>query len=334
MKAVAYNKSLPIDNPEALLDIELDKPEAQGRDILVRVEAVAVNPVDTKIRRGVSPENGEYKVLGWDATGVVEAIGDQVELFAPGDRVWYAGAIDRPGCNTEYHLVDQRIVAKMPNSLSFSEAAALPLTGITAWEILFDRLKLNCDSTGHLLIIGGAGGVGSIMIQLARRLTRLTVIATASRPETIDWVQSLGAQQVINHHQPLTTELEKIGIQYVEHVASLTHTGNHLRDIAEIIAPQGSMAVIDDPDVLDIMPFKKKSVAIHWELMFTRSLFHTDDIIEQHRLLTRLAEMVDKGEVRTTLAEHFGVINATNLMRAHQLIESGKSKGKIVLEGF
>jgi len=334
MKAVAYQTSLPIDQPHALLDVELDKPEPEGQDILVKVEAIAVNPVDTKIRLGVSPEPGEYKVLGWDVAGVVEAVGDQVSLLSPGDRVWYAGAIDRPGCNAEYHLVDQRIAAKMPSSLSFAEAAALPLTGITAWEILFDRLKLNGDSQGSLLVIGGAGGVGSIMIQLARQLTPLNVIATASRPETIDWVKSLGAHQVINHRHSLVAELDGIGIKQVEHVASLTHTDKHLSDIVELIAPQGSMAVIDDPGVLDIMPFKIKSVSIHWELMFTRSLFHTEDMIEQHWLLNRLAEMVNKGEVKTTLAEHFGKINAANLIRAHQLIESGKSRGKIVLEGF
>ncbi|RAR63479.1 MULTISPECIES: zinc-binding alcohol dehydrogenase family protein [Halomonadaceae] len=334
MKAVGYKQSLPVTASEALEDIELPTPEAQGRDLLVRVEAVSVNPVDTKIRQNVSPEGGEYKVLGWDAAGVVEAVGEDVTLFQPGDKVWYAGAVDRSGTNAQFHQVDERIVSKMPTSLGFAEAAALPLTTITAWEMLFDRLQVAKENAGSLLIIGASGGVGSIMIQLAKQLTDLTVIATASRPETRAWAQELGADHVIDHRQSLVDELKAADLPSVNYVASLTHTDEHLAAIAELIAPQGRLAVIDDPASFDIMPFKRKSVSVHWEFMFTRSLFQTEDMIEQHRLLERVAEMVDRGELTTTLAEEFGTINAENLLRAHALLESGKGRGKIVLRGF
>lgn len=334
MKAIGYRESLPASNATALEDIELPIPEATGRDICVKIKAVSVNPVDTKIRRRVNPEGKEYKVLGWDACGIVESVGEQVSMFRPGDEVWYAGAIDRVGCNAEYHLVDERIVSGKPVSLSFEEAAALPLTSITAWEMLFDRLKLDRDSRGSLLIIGAGGGVGSIMIQLARKLTGVKVIATAGRKETRDWVLSLGADIVIDHNQSLVSGLKAAGLDEVQYIASLTNTDDHIDDIVTLIAPQGKVCVIDDPDVLDIKPFKTKSVSVHWELMFTRSLFQTDDMIEQHRLLAKVAEMVDRGEIKTTLTNHYGAINAENLLKAHVLLESGKSRGKIVLSGF
>ncbi|MGJ8725848.1 MAG: zinc-binding alcohol dehydrogenase family protein [Roseibacillus sp.] len=334
MKAVAYQASLPISDPNALLDVDLPAPEATSRNLLVRVEAVSVNPVDTKIRLRQEPAEGKYAVLGWDAAGVVEAVGSGVTLFKPGDKVWYAGAIDRPGCNSELHLVDERIVAKMPTSLSFPEAAALPLTTITAWEILFDRLQFSSSSTGNLLIIGAAGGVGSIMIQLAKQLTNLTVIATASRPETQQWVRDLGADHVINHRNALDQELKALNIPTVQAIATLTNTDQHLPALAEAIAPQGKIAIIDDPDTLDIMPFKTKSVSWHWELMFTRSLFQTEDMVKQHQLLTKAANLIDSGKIKTTLNKTFGTINAPNLRSAHELIESGRSQGKIVLEGF
>ena len=333
MKAVAYQKPLAITEAGVLQNVELEKPSPTGKDILVKVEAVSVNPVDTKIRMRVDPQ-GNNKILGWDAAGIVEAIGDEVSLFSVGDKVWYAGAIDRQGTNAEFNLVDERIVAKMPSSLSFTEAAALPLTSITAWEILFDRLLLTKEQTGNLLIIGAAGGVGSIMIQLAKQLTNLTIIVTASRPETREWVTTLGADVVINHRNSLTSELKAQSIESVNYVAALTHTADYLADIADFIAPQGHIAVIDDPDVFDIMPFKTKSVAIHWELMFTRSLFQTEDMIKQHELLTKVADLVDQDLIRTTGAKNFGSINAENLIKAHALLESGKSKGKIVLTGF
>lgn len=334
MKAIGYRESLPADNSKALEDIELPVPEAKGHNVLVKIKAISVNPVDTKIRKRVNPEGKEYKVLGWDACGVIESVGDQVTLFSPGDEVWYAGAIDRPGCNAEFHLVDERIVSSKPKSLDFDEAAALPLTSITAWELLFDRLGLNAESRGALLIIGAGGGVGSIMIQLAKKLTAVKVIATAGREETREWVRSLGADVVVDHTKSLAEEISAAGIENVQYIASLTNTDEHIDDIVSIIAPQGKVGLIDDPASMDIKPFKTKSVSLHWELMFTRSLFETDDMIEQHRLLGRVADMVDKGKIRTTLAQHFGSINAENLLRAHVLLESGKSRGKIVLSGF
>lgn len=338
MKAVAYYQSLPTDHPEALQDVQLDAPSPGPHDLLVEVRAISVNPVDTKIRKGVAPENGAAKVLGWDAAGVVKAVGSEVSLFQPGDRVFYAGAIDRAGANSELHLVDERIVGKMPQSLSFAEAAALPLTAITAWELLFERLQIaegSADQGQSLLIVGAAGGVGSILTQLARRLTGLTVIGTASRPETQAWVRELGAHHVIDHNKPLSEELARIGIGQVSHVASLTQTDQHYAQLIECLQPQGRLALIDDPlQPLDVMQLKRKSLSLHWELMFTRSLYQTDDMIEQHRLLQRVSGLVDSGVIRTTLGEHFGTINAANLRRAHALLESGKAKGKIVLEGF
>lgn len=334
MKAVGYQHALPITDANALLDIELPRPLVSGKDILVRVEAVSVNPVDTKIRGRDNPSEGTFEILGWDATGVVESVGSEVKQFSPGDKVWYAGAIDRPGTNMEYHLVDERIVAKMPSSLNYSEAAALPLTAITAWELLFDRLKITKKQKGTLLIIGAAGGVGSIMIQLAKELTNLTIIATASRPETREWVLSLGADHVLDHNQSLVSQLQDSGYNDVIYVASLTHTAAHLSEIASLISPQGDLAVIDDPKTFDIMPFKTKSIAIHWELMFTRSLFKTQDMVEQHHLLTQVADLVDQGRIKTTMIKNFGTINAKNLIKAHALLESGKSMGKIVLAGY
>jgi zinc-binding alcohol dehydrogenase family protein len=333
MKAVGYQKSLPTIDSHCLLDIELGKPVASGRDILVKVEAISVNPVDTKIRKNVTPDEHQHKILGWDVSGVVESIGEEVSLFNPGDEVWYAGAIDRPGANSEYHLVDERIVSQKPKSLSFEEAAALPLTSITAWEILFERLNINTKTKGSLLIIGAAGGVGSILIQLARQLTQLTIIATASRPETKKWVTSLGAHYVIDHTQALSKVLPT-DIKSVEYIASLTHTEDHLSEIVEIISPQGHLAVIDDPKTLNVMPFKTKSASIHWELMFTRSLFETNDMIEQHKLLAQVSKMVDDGIIKSTALNNIGLINAANLIKAHALLESGKSIGKVVLKGF
>ncbi|HZX51935.1 MAG TPA: zinc-binding alcohol dehydrogenase family protein [Pseudomonas sp.] len=338
MKAVAYYQSLPVDHAEALQDVELPAPTPGPRDLLVEVKAISVNPVDTKIRRNVAPADGTAKVLGWDASGIVKAVGSDVSLFQAGDRVYYAGAINRAGANSELHVVDERIVGHMPATLGFAEAAALPLTAITAWELLFERLQItqgNTDLGQSLLIVGAAGGVGSILVQLARQLTGLTVIGTASRPETQAWVRQLGAHHVIDHRQPLSEELKRIGIDQVTHVASLTQTDQHFAQLVEALVPQGRLALIDDPEQpLDIMQLKRKSLSLHWELMFTRSLFETADMIEQHRLLQRVAELVDAGTLQTTLGEHFGSINAANLRRAHTLLESGTAKGKIVLEGF
>ena len=327
--------ALPLLQP---LNNELVQLAQEGSDLLVQVKAVSVNPVDTKVRKGAKPADGqEYKILGWDASGIVQAVGPEVSLFKPGDRVWYAGSIARQGTNSQLHLVDERIVALAPKSLDFAAAAALPLTTITAWEMLFDRLGIapgKAPTGKSLLIVGASGGVGSIMTQLASRLTSLTVIGTASRPETQAWVRELGAHHVIDHSKPLAAELERLGYPQVDYVVSLTHTDQHFEQIVQAIAPQGKFGLIDDPASLDIGLLKRKSVSLHWEFMFTRSLFETDDMLAQHRLLSEVAELIDAGLIRTTLSERFGTINASNLKKAHALIESGKARGKLVLEGW
>jgi zinc-binding alcohol dehydrogenase family protein len=333
MKAVGYYQSLPIDHAESLIDLNAPEPQPGVRDLLIEVKAVSVNPVDFKMRLRAQ---GDPAILGWDAAGVVRAAGAQASLFKPGDEVFYAGAIDRPGANSERHVVDERIVGRKPANLSFAEAAALPLTAITAWELLFDRLGMPRDGGAgqSLLIIGGAGGVGSILIQLARKLTKLTVIGTASRPETADWCRDLGAHHVINHAQVMAPQLETLGYRDVGFIAALTQTPAHWPAFADIIAPQGKIAVIDDMPSLDVTPFKRKSVSVNWEFMFTRSLFGTPDLIEQHRLLNEVSRLIESGVLKTTFGEHYGLINAANLKRAHAMLESGRAKGKIVLEGF
>ncbi len=337
MRAVGYYASHPITEQDALVDLDLPTPEPRSRDLLVKIEAVSVNPVDTKVRKSVAPDEGQAKVLGWDAAGTVVAVGREATLFKPGDEVFYAGDLTRPGTNAEFHLVDERIVGHKPASLGFAEAAALPLTAITAWETLFDRLDLRRavpGATPAVLIIGGAGGVGSIAVQLARRLTSLTVIATASRPETQAWVRDLGAHHVIDHGKPLAAEVAALGIGAPGFVFSTTNTAEHLAEIVALIAPQGRLALIDDPKTLDIMPFKRKSLSVHWELMFTRSMFETADMAAQGVLLSEVSRLVDAGEVKTTLSETLGTIDAATLKRAHALLESGKVKGKIALAGF
>lgn len=335
MKAITFTEhALPIDNPRALIDISLPVPTPGPRDLLVEVRAVSVNPVDTKVRAGTFTK--EPKILGWDATGIVREIGSEVTLFQPGDEVFYAGSIARTGSYSEFHLVDERIVGHKPLSLSAADAAALPLTSITAWELLFDRLGV-VEGSGegkYLLITGAAGGVGSMLVQLARQLTRLTVIGTASRQETADWVRQLGAHHVIDHSQPLLAQLQALGVPEIDYVASLTHTEQHFAQLIDVLKPQGRLGVIDDPDSLDVMPLKRKSLSLHWELMFTRSLYETPDMINQHHLLNRVSALIDQGVLQTTVGEHFGAINAANMRRAHALVESGKARGKIVLEGF
>lgn len=337
MRAIGYREPQAITAESSLIDLELPEPVATGRDLLVEVRAVSVNPVDTKVRRNAKPPAGEARILGWDAAGIVKAVGPDVTAFKPGDPVFYAGALDRPGANMQFHLVDERIVGAKPSSLSFAEAAALPLTAITAWEMLFDRLKVRDEVPGAapaLLIIGGAGGVGSIAIQLARRLTDLTVIATASRPETQAWARDLGAHHVIDHGKPLSEELAALGLGAPGFVFITTHTSQHLPEVLKLIAPQGRIGLIDYPATLDVMPLKNKALSLHWELMFTRSLHQTADMQAQGDLLNEVSRLVDAGDIRTTLTETYGTINAANLKRAHALLESGKARGKIVLEGF
>lgn len=334
MRAIGYQSSLPATDPASLTDIDLPKPTPTGHDILVAVHAVSVNPVDTKVRMRAQPEPGAYKVLGFDAAGIVESVGPDVTRFQPGDPVFYAGALNRSGTDAQFHLVDERITGTKPKSLSMAEAAALPLTAITAWETLFDRLDIRrpVPGAGHsILIIGGAGGVGSIAIQLVRQLTDLTVIATASRPETQEWCRTLGAHHVLDHSTPLAPQLAALNIGHPGFVFSTTQTEQHLPDCAALIAPQGRFALIDDPATLDIKPFKQKSISTHWEFMFTRSMFATPDIGEQGHLLDEVARLVDAGTLRTTLGENAGLITAANLRRVHALIETGKAKGKIVL---
>jgi len=335
MKAIGYQKSLPIENELSLQDIELETPTAHGHDILVEVKAVSVNPVDFKIRQAMPAAEGEYKVIGWDATGVVKSVGENVSLFKPGDKVWYAGDITRSGSNAQFQLVDERIVGHMPSSLSYGEAAALPLTSITAWELLFDRLNVaKNDDSKSILVIGAAGGVGSIMVQLLKQRTKLNIIASASRAETISWLEDLGADTIVNHRNLLSEEFAAKNLSEVDYVVSLNNTEQHLPEIEKVVKPQGQFALIDDPETLNIVPFKNKSVSVHWELMFTRSLFKTDDMQEQHVILNNVATMIDQGQIKTTVGEHLGKINAANLRKVHQHLESQTAKGKVVLEGF
>ncbi len=337
MKAIGYRHSLPVTEANALENITLPVPEASGHDLLIEVKAVSVNPVDYKVRQNMAPENGEYKVLGWDAVGVVKAAGEAVTKFKVGDKVWYAGDLTRSGSNAEYQLVDERIVGNRPESLSFAEAAAMPLTSITAWEMLFDRLQIPTDTTEipkTVLVIGAAGGVGSIMVQLLRRLTGVTIIGTASREESVKWLNELGTHHIINHREPLSKGLKAIDIPAVNYVISLNNTEDHYGEIVKSLAPQGHFGLIDDPAQLDAMPLKLKCVALHWEMMFTRSMFKTPDMVEQHILLNEVAGLIDNGQIKTTVAHHLGTINAENLIKAHAMLESQQAHGKIVLEGF
>lgn len=338
MKAIGFNQPLPVADPRSLVDLDLPDPVYGEQDLLVEVQAIAVNPVDTKVRASARPDEGSWRIPGWDAVGRVCAVGAQVQGFAVGDRVFYAGAIDRPGAYAQLQAVDARIAAPAPVNLSNEDAAALPLTSLTAWETLFDRLRVGeqpvAGAAKALLVIGGAGGVGSMTIQLARALTDLTVIATASRPETQDWVRQLGAHQVIDHRQPLAPQVAALGLGAPAFVFSTTHTDAYLAGIVELIAPQGRIALIDDPQSLDILPLKRKSLSIHWELMFTRSLLGTADLARQQAILRDLARLVEQQRIVTTRTQTLGPINAANLRQAHALIESGRTIGKIVLSGW
>lgn len=328
MRAIGSYDGLPLSDPRCLVDVELPTPELRPRDVLVRVHAVSVNPADVKRRAGLGRSETPV-VLGYDAAGIVEAVGSEVSTLAVGDEVYYAGDITRQGSNAELQAVDERIVAGRPGSLSFAEAAALPLTSITAWEALFERFRLTAGSRGTLLIMGAAGGVGSVMIQLVKQLTGLEILATATRPASIDWVCALGADRVVNHHD-LVDSVRSHGVDQVDYIFS-PHSRDNVEAYAEIIRPFGEITAIDEPADLDLLALKTKSVAWHWELMFTRSMFETPDMIEQKHLLSRVAELVDQQRLRTTMTERIADFSAAGLKRAHELVESGRMTGKVVV---
>ena len=333
MRAVGLYKYLPIEDPESLVDLEVPKPEARGRDLLVRVRAVSVNPVDTKVRAPKDKLETEPKILGWDAAGTVEAAGEGVSLFSPGDEVYYAGSIARQGCDSEYHLVDERIVGRKPRNLTFEEAAAMPLTTLTAWEALLDRMEAKGpDAT--LLVIAGAGGVGSIAIQIAKRVAGMRVIATASRPETKAWCRELGADEVIDHRVPLKEEMGRIGAGEADYILCAANTEEHLQNMVDTVRPQGKVCLIvgvKGGKPVPINPFQAKSAALCWEYMFTRAVYETPDMERQHEILDRTARLLEDGTLRHTLREVVGPLNAENLREAHARLESGRTIGKLVL---
>lgn len=337
MKAIGFNRPLPATHPEALLDIELPVPDLQPRDLLVEVRAISVNPADVKVRAAHQPAPGQHRILGWDAAGIVRAVGNAVRDFSVGDEIYYAGVINRPGAYAQLQAVDERIVARKPASLNFAEAAALPLTALTAWETLFDRLRVDIPVPGAaqaLLLIGAAGGVGSITLQLAKALTPLRLIATASRETSRQWARQMGADDILDHHQPLPEQVAALGHGAPAFVFSTSHSEQYLKQMVELIAPQGRIALIDDPAMLDVNPLKGKSLSLHWEFMFTRPLFQTADMARQGEILKSVAELVEAGRLRTTLTDTVAGIDAANLRRAHQRLERGDMIGKLVLEGW
>jgi zinc-binding alcohol dehydrogenase family protein len=339
VKAVAIRHYLPVDDVNSMLDVELPQPAPAGHDLLVAVKAIAVNPVDTKVRAGRDAQGkveDPPRIIGWDASGIVQSVGEKVTLFKPGDEVWYAGDITRPGCNAEYQLVDERIVGHKPQSISHAQAAALPLTAITAYEAFFDRLGIDRDGAHKgqsILIIGAGGGVGSIGIQLAK-LAGLRVIATASRPETEAWVKELGADNVVNHREDMIAQVRSLGLQHVDHIA-IFNDMRHWDTAVELIQPQGGIVSIDDTNLpMPMDGMKMKAASLHWEFMFARAMHQTPDMIEQHRLLSWVAGEIDAQRIRTTVTEVLSPINAHNLREVHRQIETGTARGKIVIEGF
>ncbi len=336
MKAVAITHYLPVSDPNAFVDVELPKPVAAGRDLLIAVKAISINPVDTKVRKSKDTVEDPPRVLGWDASGVVESVGPDVTLFKPGDEVYYAGDITRSGSNAEYQLVDERIVGTKPKSLNFAESAALPLTSITAYEALFDRLGIDRDGANKgesILIIGGAGGVGSIGIQLAKA-AGLTIIATASRPETTSWVKELGAEHVVNHHEPMVEQVRALGFEHVDHIA-IFNDMRHWETTVELIRPQGKIVTIDDTELpMPMAGMKMKAASLHWEFMFARAMHQTPDMIEQHNLLSYIADEIDAGRIKTTVSTVLTPINAENVLKAHAIVETGQVKGKVVVHDY
>ena len=330
MNAVAYTRSLPIDDPASLTDVVVDVPTVRPRDLLVEVRAVSVNPVDVKVRAGNDPQ-GVPKVLGFDAAGVVHAVGADVTLFAPGDEVYYAGDIGRPGTDSQFHAVDERIVAKKPTTLDFAQSAALPLTVITAWEGLFDKLRITAETTGTLLMVGATGGVGSVVLQLVRTLVPgVRVIATAAGEDAVEWVRSLGAADVVNHRRDLRDEVRRVAPEGIDYVFT-AHSSGQVEIYADLLTPFGQIVAIDDPETLDVLPLKTKAISWHWEFMFARPMHYTPDLIRQHELLTRVAELVDAGSLRTTATTVLSPIDAEQLREAHRLVEAGHVRGKVVV---
>lgn len=334
MKAIGHNQAGPVSEAEALVLIETEFPQPGPNDLLVEVKGISVNPVDVKVRANMPPDKGT-RILGYDASGVVKNVGNAVSRFKPGDEVYYAGDFTRAGTNAEFHLVDERIVGKKPQSLDFPDSAAFPLTSITAWEILFDSfgLKEGEGKGESLLIIGGAGGVGSVLIQLAKKLTGLEVIASASRPETTEWVKKMGADHVINHHESIADQMNELGIE-PRYVASLNGTEKQFPAIVELIKPRGHIALIDDPGKLDIHSIKLKALSFSWEFMFARPMFQTEDMEKQHELLNRVSELIDDGKLISTVTGRLGNLSLETIREAHIQQESGRVIGKNVLEGF
>ena len=339
MKAIGLTRYLPIEDAASLVDFELEISKPLGRDLLVNIHAIAVNPIDTKIRKPKEKVEEVPKILGWDAAGIVVDVGPEVSLFNVGDKVFYAGELNRNGSNAEYQLVDERLVGHMPQTLTMEQGAALPLTSVTAWECLFDRLGIAEDPAKNqgksILIIGGAGGVGSIAIQLAKKVAGLQVITTASRPETIQWVKELGADEVINHRQDLIPQMHALNIPLVDYILCNSNTDDYYQSMVQLIKPQGKMcALVDAEKPLNLTLLKAKSATFVWESMFTRSSFKTDDMIEQHHILERISRLIDDGTLKTTVNEIKKPINAENLRAAHAQLESGSTIGKIVISGW
>lgn len=335
MKAVGFKKSLPIEQENSFIDFETEVPEPGKRDILVKIKAIAVNPVDYKVRQSSAKDAplNEPKIIGWDASGIVEKVGKKVSLFKKGDEVFYSGDITRPGCYAEYQIVDERIVANKPKNLNWEEAAAIPLTSLTAWECIFDRLKIK-EGSGegkNILIIGGAGGVGSIAIQLLKKLTRFKVIATASRDASRNWCEKMGADEIVDHNNLI----ENMGnYEYVDYILNFADTSGNWKAMAELIAPQGAICcIVNTTEDVDLNLLKTKSVSFHWELMFTRSMFETNDMIKQHKILERLKILAEENKIQSTVNKSFVGLSAEILKKAHRLQESGNSIGKNVI-GF
>ena len=336
MNAIGYTGGKSLNDPDAFVEFEQEFPSPSGRDLLIEVKAISVNPVDTKVRKKTSDPQNPPLILGWDAAGKVISVGPETELFKPGEKVFYAGSIDRPGSNSQFQLVDERIAGSMPKTLNFEEAAALPLTAITAWEALFDRLRIPKNNSGKsILVIGGAGGVGSIAIQLANKVAGLKIIASASRPETKKWCIDLGAHHVVNHHEDIPKQLKDIGFGAVDYVLIFNDTDKNYPSAAEAIAPQGKIcSIVENQSSLDMGLLKSKSASFHWEFMFTRPMFKTPDMVEQHHLLNEVARLIDTGVVKTTVNQIMSPINVENLRKAHDTLEKGSAIGKIVLKDW